>query len=191
MNTIMMTVSGLIAGATLLVGLGGCHSLQSDVSWHENGQPRHSHSQQSWWSYKYVYYPHEQVYFEPYSRTYFWFNEDRWEEGDQLPDHITVHADDANIVRLQEPKPYLQHVTTLQWSWPHTRAIVGSTDAFHATPEAIAASERRAAERNGDMVASLEEDVDSEEMPFLLLEEPMEDSQEDPTDYVTIVDEMP
>ena len=61
------------AAAALLVALGGCAVSSESITFNDNGQPRHEHGWQDWWNYQFVYHPNEQVYFEPYTGTYHWF----------------------------------------------------------------------------------------------------------------------
>ena len=57
---------------------GGCETT-TDVLWQANGTPHHKHPTQGWWSYQFVYYPNAQVYFEPYSKTWYWCEDGHWQ----------------------------------------------------------------------------------------------------------------
>jgi hypothetical protein len=87
------------------------------------------------------------VYFEPYTRTYYWYDQGLWEEGPDLPASIRLRTDDAKVVRLQNDKPYLQHESVLSWHGSYYGALPGSTAAYHRSEDAIAQSELRAAIR--------------------------------------------
>ncbi len=142
---------------TLFAGLAGCQTTTSHVAWNSRTAPKHVQDGQEWWSHQFVYHPREQVYFEPYLHLYFWFANDQWEEGTELPSNITLDHWIARTVKLQHEKPYVQHVTVVRWCWPYQTPLYGSTDAYHASTEAIAMSEQRSAERMGIQQASTPE----------------------------------
>ena len=103
------------AVATSVLALGGCsHNATSTVVWEDNGLPRHNPTSKSKrWQYKFVYFPGEDVYFEPYTSTYYWYDGDFWYEGAELPDHVDVSFVEPQIVRLRDNKPYMNHGTVV------------------------------------------------------------------------------
>lgn len=135
------------AAAALSVTLGGCHRPDSTVSWEPNGMPSHVHPHQEWWSYQFVYHPRAQVYYEPYTQTYFWFADGMWEQGPEVPANIPLDARSANVVKLQQPAPYVQHASVVAWNWPWFKAVPGSLNEEHMTASAIMTSQQRGAER--------------------------------------------
>lgn len=100
----------LTFGLTAACLLGGCNSpSHTQVQWQPDGQPQHTHHTEDWWQHQYVYHPNAQVYYEPYSRTFFWFENNQWNEGPELPQHFTLEQDRARVVKLKSPKPHAQH----------------------------------------------------------------------------------
>ena len=101
----MMAAAGLTAGC----------SQDSTVTWQPDGMPHHVHPNQSWWTYEFVYHPNAQVYFEPYTKQYFWFEDGWWHAGDQPPGELVLDPSLATVVKLQQTAPYPQHGTVLAW----------------------------------------------------------------------------
>jgi hypothetical protein len=109
------TIASLV-GATAIVAacsLTGCESAQSSLSIQDNGVLRQDSTAHTWWHYQFVYYPDEQVYYEPFTQTYWWFEEGSWWPGDKLPDEFELRREMAQVVYLQHDRPYLQHGTVL------------------------------------------------------------------------------
>ncbi len=100
------TVATLGLGVALLAG---CSQNQAQVTWQDNGTPHVDHQHQQWWNYQFVYYPASQVYFEPHSQTYFWFQNGLWRQGSETPGHITLQFENPVIVKLETDLPYMQH----------------------------------------------------------------------------------
>ena len=106
MSHSLNTIIGLgLAGSVMC--LTGCSSQPSvtKVGWEADGVPRHSGTYETGGKYQFAHYPSSKVYFEPFSRTYFWMEEGVWMEGPQLPSYFTVHAKDAKIVELSTRVP--------------------------------------------------------------------------------------
>ena len=101
----MMAAAGLAAGC----------SQESTVSWQPDGMPHHTHPYQSWWTYEFVYHPNAQVYFEPYTQQYFWFEDGWWHRADQPPQELVLDPTLATVVKLQQTVPHPQHETVLTW----------------------------------------------------------------------------
>ncbi len=121
----------MLVAATCLGGLmTGCESNDSttQVTWQANGTPFHHDAEQDWWHYQFVYYPNKQVYFEPFSQTYYWYDISTWHEGTQLPQHITVHGDTPQVVKLKAELPFYQHDTVVAHFSDQPAAMMGSTD---------------------------------------------------------------
>jgi hypothetical protein len=135
---------------SLLAGLGGCsRSSTIEATWTADHLPEYHHPNQGWWRYKFAYYPDSQVYYHPYRRMYYWYENGVWEEGHVLPTNLicTLSRHDMQVVKLQEEKPYVQHLTVLQWHKPYHGRFDGSTDPVHSTAEFIAQSEMRSQQR--------------------------------------------
>jgi hypothetical protein len=146
-------------GTTMLLGaasLCGCQA-QHPITMSATSAPRHEVPGAEWWHYQFAYFPGQQVYFEPYTATYFWYDQGLWEEGPDLPESITLRSGDAVIVRLQNQKPYIQHSTVCAWHPCYYGPLPGSMAPYHATTDAVAQSELRAAIR---MASTLEELVE-------------------------------
>jgi hypothetical protein len=138
-------------------GLGGCQTHPHPITVNTTSSPMHQIPTNDWWNYQFVYFPPQQVYFEPYSRTYFWYDQGLWEEGQDLPKSIQMRGGDAVVVRLQNEKPYVQHESVLRWHPNYFGSLPGSTATYHASTEAITQSELRAAIR---MASTLEDLVE-------------------------------
>ena len=113
----MMKSRGISLTAAAMLSafaLGGC-SAPTDVTWQANGMPRHDHPSQEWWHYKFIYHPNAQVYFEPYTQRYFWFQDGAWREGHSLPGEVTLEGRLAQVVNLREEQPSGQHQTVMAW----------------------------------------------------------------------------
>lgn len=111
--------TALTVGLAAAFALGGCNSAShTQVEWQPEGTPRHTHHTEDWWQYQYVYHPNVQVYFEPYSETYFWFENGQWHEGAELPKHITLDPEWTRVVKLKSPKPHSQHATVVAQHGP-------------------------------------------------------------------------
>ncbi len=106
----ILVLGGASAALTLALGCGS-GSSQHTVQWQANGMPRHSDPNTPWWRYQFVYHPREQVYFEPSTHTYFWFENDFWHEGPELPEHFTLDSKLARVVHTWHEKPYMAHNT--------------------------------------------------------------------------------
>ena len=119
MKRAMRLAAGLMLATTGVVamgGMGGCESTESVVTWQPSGMPKHAHPHQDWWSYQYVYFPDAQAYFEPYTRTFYWYENGTWWPGEELPVEMSFDKKLARVVYLQEPLPFPQHESVLVWS---------------------------------------------------------------------------
>lgn len=111
-NGLALVAGGLLAAAT------GCET-ESKITFQDNGIPRHEHGWQDWWNYQFVYYPEENVYYEPFTETYFWFDSDGWAQGDTLPRALYLDRTRAEVVRLQSDElPFIQQVSVSTWHEP-------------------------------------------------------------------------
>lgn len=129
MSARFCSVLGLLA-ASGAISLTGCsHNANSTVVWEDNGMPSHNPmSQNKRWKYKFVYFPGEDVYYEPYTQKYFWFDGDFWYEGDQLPKHITINSVEPQVVRLAFDKPYMSHGSVVSQFAGYKTMKPGATD---------------------------------------------------------------
>jgi hypothetical protein len=58
-------------------------------------------------SYTYVYYPDEEVYFEPHRHVYYWSDGGSWRSGERVPENIVLRT--HVTVNLNSPEPYRHH----------------------------------------------------------------------------------
>jgi len=106
----LVTLSLVAAAAAFSTG---CAVTSETIAFQEDGTPRHEHGWQDWWSHQFVYHPNDQVYFEPYTRTYHWFDGGTWRSGEELPSSLRPDPELAQVVFLQEDRfPWSQHNTT-------------------------------------------------------------------------------
>jgi hypothetical protein len=61
-------------------------------------------------SYRYVYYPAQQVYFAPDQNVWFWMSGGSWQFGVNLPARYQVYATSGVPVVLATERPYREHV---------------------------------------------------------------------------------
>lgn len=98
------TVLSIAAVAAL-----GAGCAQPQVSWLDNGVPYYDHPEQTW-HYQFVYHPNSQVYFEPYTKTYYWYGNGEWHSGSDIPQELRPLDDRiARIVKLQDFEPFNSH----------------------------------------------------------------------------------
>lgn len=60
--------------------------------------------------YAYIYYPHQQVYFSPLRRQWFWLTAGNWQSAAYLPPSIRVDARWGVPITLRSERPYYDHV---------------------------------------------------------------------------------
>ena len=82
---------------TVAAALGGCGAsvgqrIRADMS-------QQSEAYKEWWGQKMIYHVDAKVYFDPYSRQYFWFENDRWNDAATLPHYIVLRNDSPKVVR--------------------------------------------------------------------------------------------
>ena len=101
--------------------LTGCASPNQHLSWDPDGQPRTDHPEQQWWHYEFVYHPQAQLYYEPYTKRYFWFNglDQEWMTGDQPPKGFSIDPTVSKVVRVKTREPHMDHVIVLAVAGPH------------------------------------------------------------------------
>jgi hypothetical protein len=58
-------------------------------------------------SYSYVYYPDEEVYFEPHRHVYYWSDGGTWRSGARVPQNIVLRS--HVTINLDSPEPYRHH----------------------------------------------------------------------------------
>lgn len=165
----------------LCVTMLGCQGSGHPIVW-QDGMPVHENPHQNWWSHTFVYYPDRQVYYEPYNETYFWYEHGLWEEGMELPPDVIIYPKLARTVKLQHPKPYIQHHTVTSWHPNFYGPLAGSTDPYHGSQEAIVMSEQRAAIRVATTLDELFEfggiqDMSSQSDPSIMETMPVEGTE--------------
>ena len=87
-------VAALIATAS--VALTGCGTsvkqrIRADMT-------KQSDAYQAWWSQKMIYHANSEVYFDPYSRMYYWAENGQWNESATLPGRFSLRDDTPKIV---------------------------------------------------------------------------------------------
>ncbi|SNT16355.1 hypothetical protein SAMN06265795_115128 [Noviherbaspirillum humi] len=95
--------------AVLVLGLGAGNPAQADPPpW----APAHGHraKEAARRQYNYVYYPAQQVYYAPDTRSWFWLNGGSWQVGVNLPVQFQGYVTSGVPVVLQTERPYTQHV---------------------------------------------------------------------------------
>jgi hypothetical protein len=102
--------TNIVAIIAITVGLASCHDSEY-VRWDPTGMPARINPATNQAIYRYVYYPNLQVYFEPYSEIYWWFQDEAWYEGNRLPEGTTVRHEYFQFIELATPKPWTHHVT--------------------------------------------------------------------------------
>ena len=112
MSSAKLSIAALASVA--VVAMAGCGVKSgSEITFHPSGLPHHDHPHQQWWSYQFVYHPQAEVYFEPYTRVFFWNEDGEWVEGERLPSHISIDPHLARVVYLKTPVPHAQHITVI------------------------------------------------------------------------------
>lgn len=126
-TTVLMPL-GFAASLATLSMLNGCATPNQYLSWDSNGQPRTDHPEQSWWHYEFVYHPQAELYYEPYTKRYFWFDEHRWEwmSSNQPPRGTSVDPTVSKVVRVKTQDPHMDHVTVLAVAGPQWRGAPSS-----------------------------------------------------------------
>ena len=101
---------GMGVVVAIAIGMTGCQN-RDYVRWDESGAPATVNARTNEAVYTYVYFPELQVYLEPHSQLYFWFQDGAWYEGNVLPAGLSIDKQYFEFVELNTPKPWTQHVT--------------------------------------------------------------------------------
>lgn len=72
------------------------YNVQQYNDWHA-GNINHE-----FWDTNVVFHPESNVYFDPYSKTYYWQTEDSWMQGQSLPQHISLLRSTRQVVQRRE-----------------------------------------------------------------------------------------
>lgn len=121
MARLPLFVAATTAAATVMLMAGGCTQPSQSISWQDNGMPRHENGADSWWNYQFVYHPDDQVYYEPYTKTFHWFDDGTWRSGDNTPDEMWLDPAMARVVYLKlDEFPWGQH-DTVAGTWEPRR----------------------------------------------------------------------
>ena len=92
--------------ATLVAGLGISLPVMADPPpW----APAHGHRAKQERTYRYVYYPAQQVYYAPEQGMWFWMSGGNWQFGVNLPTQFRAAASSGISVELGAARPYVQH----------------------------------------------------------------------------------
>ncbi len=86
-------------------------SLDVDLPYieHESILKRYPVPQATTAEYQYQYYPSAQVYYDQTRTLYFYQLDGQWQEGERLPESLTIVAAEAVSLALTAATPYLQH----------------------------------------------------------------------------------
>ncbi|MHC4909989.1 MAG: hypothetical protein ACYTF9_09745 [Planctomycetota bacterium] len=127
MTKVTTATIGLFAMATL--GLGGCNAINHHMTWHApNDSDPVPPQYDEWDGFKMVYYPEQEVYYEPYTRTYAWMTDDGWMQSTNLPIHVRLFASQANIVTVPMSDPTIPVYTEAHADWPATETDMASAE---------------------------------------------------------------
>jgi len=116
-----------------VLGLAACNQTNSIVEWEADGTPRHFHPNEHWWQYNFVYHPEAQVYFNPFTHTYSWYDSDNemWFDGKRLPKEYAINVHNAQVVKVNFKPPHSQHRTiTAKKAGPTFSAFPASTEEY-------------------------------------------------------------
>jgi hypothetical protein len=112
---IVLSLAAVLATA----GVAGCQSDQkvsnapSDhtVTWLDNGMPYFEYADPNRNHYRFIYHPNSQFYYEPYTETYFWYEDGMWYEGEghEVPKQCTIDLRIAKVIESPHPKPFVHH----------------------------------------------------------------------------------
>lgn len=137
--------TGLLAAAALTLALTGCTQSTNEVAWQDNGMPLHTQANRNHTFYKYVYYPSNQVYYEPYTNTWHWFEQERWHTGQQRPAQFSFRGEEPRIVHTASNPPYRSHQTAVAMFGPFYNAHPASTSPRYADNRRLMEINRRVA----------------------------------------------
>lgn len=90
-------------GSSLVVS--GCYydGRQHESAYGSSGYARSS----GYATYSYVYYPDEEVYYEPHRHVYYWSDGGAWRSGARVPRNFVLRS--SVRVDLDSPEPYRHH----------------------------------------------------------------------------------
>jgi hypothetical protein len=137
--------TGLLAAAALTLALTGCTQSTNEVAWQDNGMPLHTQASSQHTFFKYVYYPSNQVYYEPYTNTWHWFEQERWHTGQQRPEQFSFRGEEPRIVHTASNPPYRSHQTAVAMHGPFYNAHPASTSPRYADNRRLIDIQRRVA----------------------------------------------
>ncbi|MBF0491287.1 MAG: hypothetical protein HQM15_00710 [Deltaproteobacteria bacterium] len=63
-------------------------------------------------TYRYIYYPEQEVYYYPVTRRYYWREPSGWRVGLRLPGGISIGASSSFPIELDSDRPYIYHEET-------------------------------------------------------------------------------
>lgn len=72
------------------------YNVQQYNDWHA-GNINHE-----FWDTQVVFHPETNVYFDPYSQTYYWQNDGSWMQGNSLPQHMSLLRSTRKVVERRE-----------------------------------------------------------------------------------------
>lgn len=99
-----------------LIACGMLASLPSTVQAHDRYVPVYQERGYTRYApivseYQYIYYPHQQVYFSPLRRQWFWSNGGAWQSAAYLPSYISIDTRLGGVpITLRSERPYFDHV---------------------------------------------------------------------------------
>lgn len=101
----------LLCAALLSAGLGaGIPALAGPPDWAPAHGYRAKQAPVAREEHRYVYYPAQQVYYAPETRTWFWIDGGSWQFGLNLPSQVHVAVNGGGVpVMLPTERPYVEH----------------------------------------------------------------------------------
>jgi hypothetical protein len=89
----------------------------------ETGKPVVSGGPEPFLSYRYYYYPRDQVYYDPTTRTYFYFLDDGWQKSANLPARFSQPLGDFVTIETDTAAPYEYHAQVLQMYFKQAKQL--------------------------------------------------------------------
>jgi hypothetical protein len=153
-----IVVAALIA--TAAVALTGCGTTVSQRIAADMSQQ--SEAYQAWWGQKMIYHAKANVFFDPFSRLYYWYESDQWTEGASLPSSISLRDDKPTVVTRARMLSASKNAFNVQAFNPYY-TTVPTQPAFGNEAFVEADAEWQPAEGEFDFNAFVEDFIQSDE----------------------------
>ena len=99
----MINLRITLLGAAVALALPGCSSTKPpahEMTWQQDSMPQQMHPFPKAYGYQCVFYPKQNVYFEPYTKTYAWYEDGRWQQDQFLPRYYDLKLKDHKIIAM-------------------------------------------------------------------------------------------